>query len=207
MHLIKRLVPLATSLGVLALAPASQAAGTCSPMLNPQPLSFETCQTVGDGTIASGSRVVSYDPTDSGISCGSGAGAFDIFDQGSYVQHATRWYDQNGNLTRRAIYDHYTFGQWSNPLSGKTVSYTQETVETDVLAIPGDLNSSTTTFTGETVLRSATGAPLLYGNGRQVGTIDGSELYSSSGRNDFIATFYQGDADAFDRVCAALAGS
>jgi hypothetical protein len=209
MHLIKRSVPLATLLGVLALAPASEAAGPaglCPSTLNPPPLSFETCQTVGDGTIASGSRVVSYGPLDTGT-CGSGASAFEVFDQGTYDQHATRWYDLNGNLTSRKIYDHYTFGQWSNPLVGSTVNYTQESVESDVLAIPGDLSSSTTTSTGEIIIKSSTGAPVLFATGRQVGNIDGSELYSSAGRNDFVALFFEGDSDALDSVCAALAGS
>jgi hypothetical protein len=37
-----------------------------------------------------GSRVVSDPLADTGITCGAGAGAFDIFGQDTYDQHATR---------------------------------------------------------------------------------------------------------------------
>jgi hypothetical protein len=39
--------------------------------------------------------------------CGSGASAFDIFDQGTHNQHAIRFYNTDGDLTRRVIYDQY----------------------------------------------------------------------------------------------------
>jgi hypothetical protein len=60
--------------------------------LNPPPPSFETCKTVGKRVICDGARTESYGPDDTGIACGSGAGAFDIFDQGTYNQHAIRFY-------------------------------------------------------------------------------------------------------------------
>jgi hypothetical protein len=37
--------------------------------------------------------------------CGSGASAFDIFDQGIHNQHAIRFYNAAGDLTRRISYD------------------------------------------------------------------------------------------------------
>jgi hypothetical protein len=200
------LLILAPILGLVLLAPAAsaQAGQPCPSTLNPPALSFETCQTVGGGTIASGSRVVSYGPTDMGP-CPTDA-SFDVFDQGTYNQHATRWYDQNSNLTRRHIYDHYTFGQWSNPLAGTVVPYTQTTVENDEYAIPGDMSSGTATFTGENMFHHGTGAPLLFGNGRQVSsTVDGS-LIESSGRNDFVLAFNENDPSVFAPICAALRG-
>jgi hypothetical protein len=78
-------------------------------------------------------------------------------------------------------------------------------VETDVLAVPGELTSSTQTDTGENIYRTATGAPVLISTGRQVFNFDGSELLFSAGRNGFIAAFFEGDVAAFDQVCAALA--
>jgi hypothetical protein len=62
------LLILAPILGLLLLAPAAsaQASQPCPSTLNPPALPFETCQAVGGGTIASGSRVVSYRPTDMG---------------------------------------------------------------------------------------------------------------------------------------------
>jgi hypothetical protein len=85
-------------------------------------------------------------PLDTGIVCGSGADAFDIFDQ--FVNHESRthWYDENGNPTRRTDHEIITFGQWSNPTTGATVSYTQHNVETDVLAVPGDRTSEIITL-------------------------------------------------------------
>jgi hypothetical protein len=206
MQLRRSILILTPVLGALALAPAAsaQAGQPCASTLNPPPPSFEACQTVGGGTIASGSRSVSYGPIDQGP-CPTDA-SFDVFDQGAYDQHATRWYDRNGDLTRRHIYDQYTFGQWSNPIAGLVVPYTQTTVEDDEYAIPGDMSSGTATFTGENVYRVATGAPLLFGNGRQVtSNIDGS-LIESAGRNDFVLAFNENDPAAFDEICAALAG-
>ena len=208
MRIHRSLLAVVPVLGLLLFVPAAsaQAGQPCPSTLNPPALSFETCQTVGGGTIASGSRVVSDPLADDLITCGTGAGAFDIFNQDTYDQHATRWYDQNGNLTRRHIYDHYTFGQWSNPLTGAVVPYTQTAVEDDLYAIPGDTSSGTATFTGETMFHDGTGAPILWGNGRQVTSPDGSILYEASGRNDFTLYFYENDPAAFDAICAALAG-
>lgn len=74
--------------------------------LNPPPPSFETRKTVGKRVICDGARTESYGPDDTGIACGSGAGAVDIFDQGTHNQHAIRFCNTDGNLTRRVIYDH-----------------------------------------------------------------------------------------------------
>jgi hypothetical protein len=54
--------------------------------------------------------------------------AFDVFGQATFNQQATRWYDHNDDLTRRHIYDHYTFGQWSNPSASKVVPYTHRRI-------------------------------------------------------------------------------
>jgi hypothetical protein len=201
-------VGLAPILEALLLAPAASAGAgrPCPSTLNPPPLSFETCQTVGGGTIASGSRVASDPLADTGITCGSGATAFDIYNQDTFDQHATRWYDQNGNLTRRQIYDQFTFGQLSNPLAGTVVPYTQTMIEDDEYAIPGDMSSGTATFTGEMLVHPGTGAPVLWANGRQLtSNVDGS-LIESSGRNDLVLYFNENDPAAVDSICAAVAG-
>jgi hypothetical protein len=109
------------------------------------------------------------------------------------------------NLTRRRLHDNYTFGEWSNPLTGKVVSYTQNNLITDVLAVPGDFTSSTQTVTGENIYRAGTGAPVFIATGRQVWNFDESVLISSAGRNGFVAAFFEGDSTAFDALCAALA--
>jgi hypothetical protein len=206
MRVPKTFLALTPALGLLLLAPAASAGAgqPCSPTLNPPALSFETCQTVGSGTIASGSRVFSYGPIDIGP-CPTDP-SFDVFDQATFDQHATRWYDQNGDLARRHIYDHFTFGQWSNPLTGTVVPYTETVIEDDEYTTPGDLSSGTTTFTGEQMFHDGTGAPILWGNGRQLtSNVDGS-LIEGSGRNDFTLAFFENDPSVFAPICAALAG-
>jgi hypothetical protein len=80
---------------MLAPGASAQAGQPCPSNLKPPPLAFETCQTVGGGTIASGSRVVSYGPTDMGP-CPTDA-TFDVFDQGTFDQHATRCMTRTAN--------------------------------------------------------------------------------------------------------------
>ena len=95
---------IAGSLAAFVLASASPAAAgqPVTQTLTPPPPSFETCKTVGNGSICEGARTESYGPQDAGIVCGSGAGAVD---QGTHNQHAIRFYNTDGNLTRRVIYD------------------------------------------------------------------------------------------------------
>ena len=150
-----------------------------------------------------GSETVTYGPDNTGITCGSGATAVNIFDSGTFEQRVIRFYDSDGNLTRRTIHIKEIGGEWSNPLTGATVSYTQNNVNVDVLAVPGDFTSATSTTTGEVIIGAGTGAPVLIAVGRQV--FSDGDLLSSAGRNAFIAADFQGDTTAFDAVCAALA--
>lgn len=163
-----------------------------------------TCHTVGGGTICRYSHVEAFGPVDIGIVCGSGADAFDIFDQAVLTESRTFWFDQNDNLTRFTDKDVYSFGQWSNPLTGDVVPYTQHSVQTIVWAVPGDDSTATNTFTGENIYRLPTGKFVLQAVGMQVFNLDQSELFSSHGPNAFVDAFYQGDPHAFDQICAAL---
>jgi hypothetical protein len=194
---MRKLVVLAGFCGLLALAvvvPVSSAA---------RPERF-SCQPVGGGTICQYSHPEEYGPLDTGIVCGSGAGAFDIFDQAVLTESGTVWFDENDNLTKVTDKDVYSFGQWSNPVTGDVVSYTQHNEETFVLAVPGDFTSATNTITGENIYRLPTGKFVLQAVGRQVFNFDQSELLSSHGPNAFVAAFYEGDPHAFDQICAAL---
>jgi hypothetical protein len=194
---MRKLVVLAGCCGLLALSFVS--AGSAA-----RPEKFN-CHTVGGGTICQYSHVEAYGPLDTGLVCGSGAGAFNIFDQAVLNESGTVWFDENDNLTKVTDKDVYSFGQWSNPVTGTTVSYTQHNEETFVLAVPGDFTSATDTITGENIYRARTGAPVLLSAGRQVFNFDQSQLISSHGPNAFVAAFYQGDPHAFDKICAALA--
>jgi hypothetical protein len=193
----------AASLGLLMLVPASFAGQPVALTLTPPPPSFETCKAVGAGSICEGARTASYGPVDTGIACGSGANSFDIFDEGASKFHAIRYYDLNGNLTQRVKHEEYTFGQFSNPLTGATVLYTQTDTTTDVLAVPGDLSSATVTTTGENIYRPARGAPVFLNAGKTVFAPDGA-LDFRAGPQNFLDYFVDGDTSVIDRLCAAL---
>jgi hypothetical protein len=195
---------LLVALGVLALVPAGFAGQPALQTLNPPPPSFETCKAVGSGTICEGANLDAYGPVDTGIVCGTGVKAFDIFDQGVANTHAIRYYNLDGNLTRRVRHDEYTLGQFSNPLTGATVSYTQTDSTTDILAVPGDLSSATETNAGQNVYRpTAGGAPVFLNAGRTVVAPDGA-LDFRAGPQNFLDYFVDGDASVLNGLCTAL---
>jgi hypothetical protein len=171
--------------------------------LNPPPPSFETCRAGENVTICQGSRIVSFGPDDTGIVCGSGSSAFDIFDSGTFKQVAIRYYDQDGNLTRRVIHEDYTFGQFSNPLNDAVVPYTQHDRPSDVLAVPGDLSTATETTTGENIFKPAHGAPVFLNAGRVVTAPDGTVEFRA-GPQGFLDFFVNGDTSVIQKLCAAL---
>lgn len=148
---------------------------------------------------------MTYGPDDAGIACGSGAGAFDVFDQGTHNQHAIRFYNADGNLVRRVIYDQY-FSQFSNPLTGVAVPYTQHNTTTDVLAVPGDFGSATETTTGQTNFTVPHLGAVLLNAGKTVFGADGT-LEFSAGPQGFLDYFYNGNTAALAELCTALGAS
>jgi hypothetical protein len=186
-------------------AGAAYAGQPTTQTLNPAAPPNYSCSSNGGGTICRAASLdVPYGPVADNRLCTSPT-AFDVFDQGFESQRKTRWYDVDGNLTRREIRQSWD-AYWSNPLSGKTVPYTQHTVQREVLAVPGDLTSSTLTVTGENIYRtgSGTGKPILFATGRSVWNFDQSELISSTPHNAFVDAFVFGDPTVFDQICAAL---
>src|SRR5215471_2955856 len=141
--------------------------------LNPPPPPEYTCRAGQNVTICQADITFSYGPVDLGIVCGSGSSAFAVQDTGAGDQHKIRYYDQNGNLTRRVIHEDYTFAQLTNELTGKAVPCTEHDIFTDVLAVPGDFSSDTSSTTGEVVVRPAQGAPVYADIGRSVFAPDG----------------------------------
>jgi hypothetical protein len=196
----------AVAIGVLASAPGAFAAPPAPGDLNPPPPDFLTCKPLGAGTICSGARVeVKESELQPELVCGSGADAFNIYDQGVIHQRATRWYDADGNLTRRVIREQWKPAFWSNPLSGKTVPYTQNNKITTVLEVPGDFDSAIETIVGENIYTDpVTNRKVLRSTGRVVFGADGT-LESRSGQQPFLDAFVDGDMSVFDAVCAALA--
>ena len=198
---------IAGSLATFTLASAGPAAAgqPVTQTLTPPPPSFETCKTVGNGFICDGARTESYGPDDTGIVCGSGAGAFDIFDQGIHNQHAIRFYNAAGDLTRRVIYDQFV-SQFTNPLTGAAIPYKQHSNTTDILAVPGDLASATETTTGVNNFTVPHMGAVFLNAGRAVFGADGT-LEFSAGPQGFIDYFYNGNTAALDELCTALGAS
>jgi hypothetical protein len=191
-------------LSLLAFAFVAVHPAAAQQALNPPPSPDYTCKTVGNGTICQADSPISYGPEDTGIVCGSGKSAFDIFDSATGDQHKIRTYDQNGNLTRRVIHETYSSGQFSNPLTGAVVPYTQHDTITDVLAVPGDFSSATETNVGENIFKPAQGAPVFEYAGRFVLAPDGT-IEFRAGQNDFFAVFVDGNTSVLQPLCAALA--
>jgi hypothetical protein len=201
---MRSILVLATVCGsALAAATAGLAGQPVTQTLVPQPPSFETCKAVGNGTLCEGSIASSYGPIDTGLACGSGSGAFDVFDSASQNEVARRVYDANGLLVRRDRHDRYD-GQLSNPAAGTSLPYTQVQETTDELAVPGDFSSATTTITGQMHIRTSTGAPVLIGAGRLVFAPDGSVEFQA-GPSGFLGLIF-GEPAAVDPICAALRG-
>jgi hypothetical protein len=198
-------LPLMAAVVALALAaPVSPAAAKALPTLNPPPPDFETCHVSGSQTICEGNQTETGTLEATGITCGDGPSSFEIYDHGGTVfQHAARWYDGNGNLTRRFIHETWRGSAWTNPLAGTAVRYTQSNNFTDVLAVPGDLGSVTETTTGEVNFLLPGSGAIVLNAGRTVFSFDGT-LESRAGPQAFIDYFVDGDASALDPICAAL---
>jgi hypothetical protein len=188
--------------GALVIVSAGLAGQPVTQPLNPPPPPWQTCKAVGNGTICEGAMVESYGPYDTGLVCGSGPAAFDIFDAGTDDFRIRKFFDENGNLVRRVFYDRYTFGEFSNPSSGATVPYTQMETRTDVLAVPGDLSSITETITIENIYRPPHSAPVLIGAGRAVFAPDGT-IEFAAGKSGLLDLF-AANAAAMAPLCAAL---
>jgi hypothetical protein len=196
----------AAAIGTLAFVPGALAAPPAADDLNPPPPDFLTCKPLGAGTICSGSfQEIKESEPQPELVCGSGAEAFIIHDNATLNARVTRWYDADGNLTRRVLWERWKPAFFSNPLSGKTVPYTQTNKITTVLAVPGDFDSATETTVGENIYTDpVTHQKVLRSTGRSVFGADG-ELDSRAGQQPFLDAFVDGDMSVFDDLCAALA--
>ncbi|HKC83012.1 MAG TPA: hypothetical protein VKD46_03330 [bacterium] len=204
---MRSILVLATvSVAALVATTAGLAGQPVTQTLNPPPPPWQTCMAVGDGTICEGTNIESDGPYDTGIVCGSGANTFDIFDTSTDNYSVWKKFDTDGNLVRRVFHDHYTFGQFSNPLNGAVVPYTQTDTRIDVLAVPGDLNSATETTTWGSVFHlPGAGAPVFWNSGRTVQFPIFGATEFSAGRLDLFQ-LSDGDTSVLGPLCAALGG-
>jgi hypothetical protein len=195
-------------LGAL-LVPTVGIGATGTQTLNPPPPSYYTCKPVGEGTHCEGNPPVeSYGPIDTALEgppivCGSGPDAFEVFDAGTDVVTASRTYDADGNLVRKVLTDDYTFAEFSNPLSGAVVPYSQSDRGTYTYAVPGDVGSATLTMTWN-IHFQLPGAGAFENTGRTIQAPDGSTEFRA-GRLDYWVLFEDGDTSVLRPLCAALA--
>jgi hypothetical protein len=177
----------------LAAAPASLAAGIDPGTLNPVPPDFYSCSATGSGAICRAHTVDPYSGEATGIVCGSGAATVEILDNGIRDVRATRWYDGDGNLTRRLRMFLFRDAYLSNPATGRTLAYSQHNADDEDLGVPGDLTSATLSSSGHLSITASGFGPVLIDTGHIVVSPEGDVLARSG-----VSRL---DADA---LCAAL---
>lgn len=187
------------------MAPGASAAPPAPEDLNPPPPDFLVCKPLGAGTMCTGSfQEVKVSEPQPELVCGSGADAFVIHDNAVLDARLTLRYNADGDITKAVEQERWHSAFWSNPLSGKTVPYTQIDNITTVFAVPGDFDSATQTIVGENIYTDpVTHKKVLASTGRVVFGADGSLF--RAGKQPFIDAFVDGDMSVFDAVCAALA--
>jgi len=164
-----------------------------------------TCKTVGNGFTCEGTLTYSYAGYDTGITCGSGAGAFDVIDQGAVNQHSIYRYNTDGNQTE-LVFFYQAFGQYSNPLTGTVIRYIQHQTVTDVPAVPGDWSVFTDTVTGQNNFTvPGMGAVALNAGKFVFNSADGSVEFS--GPQEFDDYYFNGNTAAVAELCTALGAS
>jgi hypothetical protein len=199
----RRVAAVVTGLSLAtALAPAVLATPPTTPALNPEPPDFYACAATGGGTICRAHLVEPYELEPTGISCGTGAGAFEVLDSGTRIVDATRFYDGDGNLARRQRIVAFDDAHLTNPLTGATIGYHQHNTDWDVLGVPGDLSTSTWHGHGVLSVTFPGSGSILRGAGVTVVGPDGTLLHR--GGLDEPSDYYSGDASVVADLCAAL---
>jgi hypothetical protein len=188
----------------LMTAPGVAAGAPTVTDLNPPVPDTYTCTPLGNGTICHALTSFSYGPDPAGITCQGAAGPFEVFDEAMHVVDATRWYDRDGNLVSRIRVHTFLDAMLSNPLSGRSVAYSQRDRDEEILAVPGDLGSATTYSTGSIRAVVPGSGAVLIDRGRAVFTDD--EMLKLTGRRDTTNYFLNGDASGIAALCAALDG-
>ena len=171
--------------------------------LNPPPNPLTTvCEKDGNQTICT---LQFSDPPfagGSGVICGTGPTAYEVFQFQNRSVIGKRYYDQNGNLTRRHFRETLS-GTFSNPLTHATVSFDGKDTHLHDLTIPGDVSTGTDVVTGSFHIYPSKGGIVLFEAGRTINTADGTIL-RESGPHPFIDYFILGDTAAVQPLCDAL---
>ena len=169
----------------------------------PPPPEFNpVCKAVGGGTICT---VQFSDPPfagGTGIICGSGASAFEVFEFQNRSVIGHRYYDANGNLTRRHFHEVDT-GTFSNPNNHVALSFSGRITTLHDLSVPGDITSGTQVLTGPIRVYRPHGGTVILETGRTA--ISGTgDFIRESGPHPFQDYFVFGDTAAVQPLCDAL---
>jgi len=198
------LVALSTCLTFTAAPTAFSFGATVDPStLNPPPSPTlnPVCEKVGGGTICTVSLSDQPSAGGSGVVCGSGASAYEVFQFQNRSLRGRRHYDQNGNLTRRQFRE-VLDGSFTNPLNHRAVSFSGTATHLHNLTVPGDVTSGTENVTGSFRIYLAQGGTVLMEAGRTIETPDA--LLSEKGPHPLADYFVFGDTAAIQPLCDAL---
>jgi len=188
---------------VLVLVGASDTLAAAPTMgsLNPEVPDTYTCTPLGGGAICRAHIVEPYADVPTGIVCGDGPSAVELLDTGAQVVDATRWYDPDGNLTRRLRMNKFDGAYLSNPATGRTVGYSQHNADDELLAVPGDVGSATVSSSGHLSIR-VPGYGSVTESGHIVVEPDGT-VDMQAGPSE-LSDYFGSSTAAGDDLCAVL---
>jgi hypothetical protein len=137
----------------------------------------------------------------SGVICGNGANSYEVLEFENRSVVGKRYYDQNGNLTRRHFREILS-GTFTNPLNHVAVSFDGNDTRLHDLIVPGDVSTGTIQVTGHFRVFVPHGGTVIFEAGRTIETPD--NLISESGPHPFNDYFVFGDTAALQPLCDAL---
>ena len=201
----------AVALGSAGTAQASEAIDPST--LIPPPPDPYTCRAIPSGQIRCDYNVVfDVEPFPTGLVCGEGADAFELWDGGESIRTiASRTYDDQGRILDRTVHETYLGASFVNVRTGASVRYTQSNTIHSEYAVPGDITSVTEATTGNAaIFVLAGGGAIMLNAGRTVWafdpTIDDLGLISAAGPQAFVTAFVDGNFSVFQPICDALGG-
>jgi hypothetical protein len=159
------------------------------------------CKSVGAGTICT-VQFTQVSAGGSGVICPTAGGTYEVLQTQTRSVEGHRYYDQNGDLTRRLFHEVDT-GTFSNPIAHVSVSFSLRGTTLHDLSVPGDINSGTLVMTGSNRVFLPRGGVVVFEAGRIISSGDGTFL-SESGPHPFVDYFELGDTAGLQPLCDAL---
>lgn len=204
MSTITKAIAAAVGVGVVLLGSPALARDTVDPStLTPAPPDSFNATCLRDGghitcTLAFQDPEIVEEP--SGIVCGS---TELLFSQTRSVV-GKRFYNTDGNLLRRHFRESMG-GTFTNPDTGRTATWTQHDTVIQDLAVPGDLATGTTSYSGlMTRVSGVNGGTVLTDSGRTIVDAAIDEVVMASAHHPFDSYFRLGDTAALAPLCNAL---